>query len=375
MASIHRTGRYWHAYYTLPDGRRAHRSTRQTDRKKALEVARTLERATQKARAGELTEATIRKFLSDVLESVGESPLRTETVRAFFASWLEDKAGSTKPAVYRLYTQVSGHFLAFLGPRADKALSGVTPRDISAWRTQRLSSGGVSSGTLLVELKILKSAFSSARRQGLLLSSPADAIALPRTKPLERDVFTREEIVTLLNVVPQEWQTLIYLGYFLGARLSDAKALRWSCVDLTAGQLRYTQSKTGREVVVPIHADLRDHLLLIASNDHPNAYLCPSLAGRRSGGRRGLSAEFIALMNAAGIDPLPVQAAKRSFSRKSFHALRHSFSSALANAGVGLDLRMKLVGHASAQMHTRYTHLEWAPLEQAIAMLPGVREP
>ena len=80
-------------------------------------------------------------------------------------------------------------------------------------------------------------------------------------------------------------------------------------------------------------------------------------------------------MNAAGIDPLPVQAAKRSFSRKSFHALRHSFSSALANAGVGLDLRMKLVGHASAQMHTRYTHLEWAPLEQAIAMLPGVREP
>jgi integrase len=375
MASIHKTGRYWHVYYTLSDGRRAHRSTRQTDRKKALDITRTLERATEKARAGELLEATVRKLLNDVLESAGENPLAQETVREFFASWLQNKAGSTKPAVHRLYTQVSTRFLEFLGPRADKALCGVTPRDISAWRTKRLSADRVTTGTLAVELKIIKSAFSNARRHGLLLSSPADPIELPLNRPLEREAFTREEIAALLSVAPQEWQTLIYLGYYLGARLSDAKALRWSCVNFDSGQLRYTQSKTGREVIVPIHADLRDHLLEIASDDHPDGSLCPTLAKRRNDGRGGLSAAFIALMGAAGVDPRRVQTTNRSFSRKSFHALRHSFASALANAGVAPELRMKLVGHKSAQTHTRYTHLEWSPLEQAMAMLPGVREP
>jgi len=360
-------------YYTLPGGQRVHRSTHQRDRKKALDIARTLERAGEKARAGELTETIVRKLLNDVLESVGESPLRQETVREFFAAWLEDKSGSTRAAVHRLYAQVSARFLGFLGPRADKALSGVTPRDISAWRTKRLGGDGIANGTLLLELKIIKSAFSSARRQGLLLSSPADAVQLPVNKPIERGTFTPQEIHVLLSVASPEWQTLIYLGYYLGARLSDAKGLRWSSVDLSAGQLRYTQNKTGREVVVPIHADLAAHLLSIAGNDNADAHLCPTLAKRRNDGRGGLSTEFVALMRATGVDSQTVQAAKRSFSRKSFHALRHSFSSALANAGVSADLRMKLVGHASAQTHARYTHLEWIPLQQAIALLPAVR--
>jgi integrase len=377
MASIHKDSRspYWQAYYTLPGGKRVHRSTRQRDRKKALDICRTLERATEKARAGELTETVVRKLLDDVLESVGSSPLRKETVREFFRSWLADKELSTKAGVYRLYQRVSARFLEFLGQKADQTLSSVTPRDIAAWRTRRLSEEGVSVGTFLSDFRILKSAFASARRQGLILHNPADAVELPINKPLEREVFTPEEIRALLAVASIEWQTLIYLGYYLGARLSDAATLSWDCVDLTAGHIHYTQSKTGHQVVVPLHSDLHAHLLSIADNDNPHAHLCPTLAKRRTDGRRGLSAEFVRLMKEAGVDSLSVPAAKRSFSRKSFHALRHSFASELANAGVSPDVRMRLSGHQSAQTHKRYTHLEMAPLTQAIAMLPGVRPP
>ena len=90
-------------------------------------------------------------------------------------------------------------------------------------------------------------------------------------------------------------------------------------------------------------------------------------------GRRGLCAQFGHLMNAAGIDPQEVQSARRRFPRKSYHALRHSFASALANAGVAAELRMKLTGHQSAQVHRTYVHLEFAPLQQAVAMLPSLR--
>jgi Phage integrase family len=42
----------------------------------------------------------------------------------------------------------------------------------------------------------------------------------------------------------------------------------------------------------------------------------------------------------------------------SFHSLRHSFKSAMANADVPLEIRQKLTGHASQDMNKHYTHLE-----------------
>ena len=377
MASIHKDPRgkspYWYCAFVLADGRRAFRSTKQTDRKKAWDVARALEKANEKARAGELTEVAVRKLLSDILESVGQKPLTPETPRSFFTSWLAGKEISTKPGVYRLYNMVSTRFLEFLGERADKALGTITPGDIAAYRDARLGCDGVSVGTLLLDFRIIKSVFSSARRQGLLLHSPAEAIELPANKPLERDVFSADEIRALLTVASPEWQTAILAGYYLGARLSDAVNLRWDCVDLSRGLVHYTQGKTDRKVLAPIHQDLETQLLAIAGSDNPGGYLCPILAKTRTNGRLGLSAQFKRLMQAAGVDPQEVQSARNKFSRKSYHSLRHSFTSHLANLGVSADVRMKLVGHKTLDVHQRYTHVELEPLRAAIAALPLLR--
>jgi integrase len=56
----------------------------------------------------------------------------------------------------------------------------------------------------------------------------------------------------------------------------------------------------------------------------------------------------------------------------SFHSLRHSFNSAMANAGVPQEIRQKLTGQASAEMNTIYTHHELGPLRAAIARIPTV---
>jgi hypothetical protein len=54
------------------------------------------------------------------------------------------------------------------------------------------------------------------------------------------------------------------------------------------------------------------------------------------------------------------------------NATGHSFTSALANAGVSPELRMKLTGHKSAEVHRGYTHLELETLKDAIKKLPGL---
>jgi integrase len=79
-------------------------------------------------------------------------------------------------------------------------------------------------------------------------------------------------------------------------------------------------------------------------------------------------------MARAGIEGkiTPHTARGRANSSLSFHSLRHSFNSAMANAGVPVEIRQKLTGHASAEMNAIYTHHELEPLRAAVAKLPAL---
>jgi integrase len=79
-------------------------------------------------------------------------------------------------------------------------------------------------------------------------------------------------------------------------------------------------------------------------------------------------------MKKAGIEGKRIEASGgRTLSSLSFHSLRHSFNSAMANAGVAQEIRQKLTGHSSAEMNKRYTHHELEPLRAAIGLIQMAR--
>jgi integrase len=269
------------------------------------------------------------------------------------------------------YKKAVTEFLSSLGGRAEKSLGALTPEDIERFRDARFKQG-VSAAVVRYDLQLIRSVLSTARRQALIIYNPAETVDLPRVKTLKRDVFTQAEVRMLLEVAPPDWRTAILVAFYTGPRLGDVVSLRWDQVDFSAGLIFYTQGKTGKEVEVPLHPDLEEHLPDLAG-DNPHGFLSPTLAGQPIGGAGGLSTQFAALMAKAGIDQRRVQSSRnRQFSRLSFHSLRHSFSSALANAGISADVRMKLTGHKSVDVHRRYTHIELAPLKEAIATLPSL---
>ena len=96
----------------------------------------------------------------------------------------------------------------------------------------------------------------------------------------------------------------------------------------------------------------------------------PTLAGKS-----GLSMQFKRIMEHAGIRGRLLREANgagRSRSSLTFHSLRYSFNSALANAGVSQEIRQKLTGHASAEMNQHYTHHEIETLRAAVGKLPAL---
>jgi len=63
---------------------------------------------------------------------------------------------------------------------------------------------------------------------------------------------------------------------------------------------------------------------------------------------------------------------QRAQHARSFHALRHSLSSTLANADVSEEIRRRITGHESAAVHSGYTHHERETLARAVEKMPSV---
>jgi integrase len=336
-----------------------------------MKVALSYERAAKLAMRGELTEAQARKVLNDILEQTGTGDtLRAPSVTGWLKQWLDAKEACKSAGTAIRYGEVVSAFEEHLGDRAKRPLTSVAPRDIQAFITARLKEG-IAATTATTDVKILRNAFNVARRHGIISTNPVDSVELPKCTAIERGTFTSAEVKVLLDAAEGEWKTLILIGYFTGARLGDCCAMEWDNVDLANGALTFTQTKTGKPLVIPLHPDLLKHLEALATGDSAQKYVMPGMSEQGPGGRHGLSEGFKRIVGNAGLDLQTVQGGgKRQICRRTFHALRHSFTSALANAGVSPELRMKLTGHKSAAVHAGYSHMELETLRAAVGKLP-----
>ncbi len=119
-----------------------------------------------------------------------------------------------------------------------------------------------------------------------------------------------------------------------------------------------------------MHYHIIEHLNYL-STFHTEGYLCPALAAKGPGGKHGLSESFKRIAVRAGLDIGIIEGkGVRKFTKRTFHSLRHSFNSALANAGVPEEIRMKLTGHTTRSSHVTYTHLEMSALKNAVTAIP-----
>lgn len=372
MASVARRtkSKYWSACFTDRDGRQRKRSTKTTDRNEALRIAIELEGVEMKCRKPGLTTGQLHKILNEVSEKVIGDSLSVPTISDYLNDWLKAVGVRiAKPTLTR-YTGTVTSFLLGLADEAKKPITALTPKHIEDFQTRRLAQG-LAPKTVIVDMKTLCTAFARAEDYGMILKNPAKVVKRPREECSERETFSLDEVQKLLNAAPNiEWQTLIILGYFLGARLSDCVNMSWDNVHPAEGVIIYIQRKTRKKVTVPMHYHVIEHLNH-RSHAGTTGILCPRLAERVTGGRNGLSGAFQRIMEKAGLDSGIIQGKGiRRFSKRSFHSLRHSFSSVLANAGVSEELRMKLTGHSSRQVHTRYTHLELDALKNAVTGIP-----
>ena len=330
MASVikREKSRFWIACYTNREGRQLKRSTKTTDKRQALQIALELERVERQANAGAMTTIQLRKVLSDVSEKINGETLMAPSVEDYLNDWLKGVSARNRVGTTWRYGKTIRLFLEGLGDKAKKPITVLTPHDFETFLNRRLEAG-FAPQTAIIDLKTLNTAFRRAENYGVILKNPVAAVRPPKCIKSEREVFTHEEVQKLLNTAPSvDWQTLIMLGYFTGARLGDCVHMAWENIKPDKGMIEYEQRKTGKTVNVPMHYHVIEHLKFL-STFGTTGYLCPKLASKGPGGKHGLSESFKRIVTRAGIDLMTVKGKGiRKFSKRTFHSLRHSFNSA-----------------------------------------------
>ena len=360
------------------------------NRNNAMQIAIAWEQLEEKSRRGTITAVQIHKVLNELSEKATGENIQLPSVEKFLNDWLKGKeARGAAAGTIERYRNTMKMFLISLGDNSKMPISGLTPLHIQHFLDKRLENGAAPK-TVIVDIKTLGTAFNYAEVRMLILKNPVKAIELPKSVSSEREIFTHEQVVQILAALPlfkkeksdefiYDWKTLILLGYYTGARLSDCVSLKFKNVNLSKGIIVYLQQKTGKEVRVPIHIDLFKHLcdLINLRNDEPDEmledFLCGSLAEKGTGGKHGLSETFLKILKKANIESKNIQGkGKKKFNCLSFHSLRHSFNTNLFNNGISQEVRMKLTGHSSVAMNSRYTHQDLVPVQKAVHGLRSV---
>jgi integrase len=377
VASIHRhpNSKYWYCTIGVPGHGQLQRTTKHTDRRTALEFAQRLEAA---ARANTLTESQARKVLSEIYEIKNDGEkLPGSSVRHFFESWAANKKRETAPSTGRAYADATRRFLDSLGEKANRDIVALSRRDILKFRDDLTSRLGPSSVNHAV--KIARMALKDAQSDGLLMLNPAFGVRpIKAEATARRRPFTIREIRRVLRAADGEWRGIILFGLYTGQRLGDIANLTWQNVDLERGELALVTRKTKRRVLVPLAVPLQNFLIDAAgAGDDPRQPIFPIAAAAKRTGT--LSNQFYQILVDAGLverrnhaDTGKGRENRRAFNELSFHALRHTATSLMKDAGISPAIVQDIIGHDSPAISAHYTHIGEAAKRQAIDAMPDV---
>ena len=203
-----------------------------------------------------------------------------------------------------------------------------------------------------------------------------------RTVQLDDDpsdrVLSRDEEVELLAACEgselryraPHLSAIILVALYAGLRRSEIFRLRWADVNFQKNVLIVQKSKTkaGKGHNVNMNSMLRQKLFAFFEKEH-GEWVFPSpkrfqIAGQPECHISDVKNAFRRAVSLAGIKSI------------TFHQLRHSFCSRLADAGAPMPVIQELAGHASITMTRRYTHPADERKQQAVeALLRNPKQP
>ena len=243
------------------------------------------------------------------------------------------------PATQHKYQQTFDE----LKPIGDVALVHISTEFLYGWRDKKATEHSRSFANM--GITVLRLMFNWGKRRGKCKTNPAldvELIRRPRNTPTKNRPWRQEEIATVLEVAPAWMVAPIAIAVYTGLRESDVVRVTWACYDGQAFETR--TKKTNTPVWVPAHYRLR--AVLDALPRHHDRIVVGAYGRPITFSR--LSTAFFALLK-------ELREEGKVGPGLSFHGLRHTLGTALAEAGCDTRTIAAVLGQASSQMAEHYS--------------------
>lgn len=375
----------WYAKYFDADGKRVSKNTGASSKREAERIAAgfeaderderkrsgqlpkvyatLLETVTREAASGDLTLARAEEFIHR-LHKLANPDFTEASLKEFWTDWITEQKRHVGASTATGYEQDLALFTTALGERIMNApVNALTSAQINAAIDKAKKAGDRRASTINKALASLRRVMEAAIAQKLATHNPAkQSRSLRQVDSTERAPFTVEEIRSMLDhpETSDEWKGAITLAAHTGLRLGDILSLTRKHME--SDRLVIMPSKTARQnkvITVPLTPPCLAWIGLRKSSFFPALKKQPTAT---------TSMQFSAIMKKAGV-PKEIDLPGGLKASRSFHALRHTFASWLAEADIHADVRQKLTGHSSSKIHARYSHHDEA-LDRAVGTLP-----
>lgn len=307
-------------------------------------------------------EAALDQVLTDVREgtAVGRQSM---SVAAYLDDWLDGQRQRLKETTWSSYEVAVNRIKGGLGASKLKALA---PLDIERFYTVLAETGSragkpLSPKSVRNTHVVLRKALADAERLGLVPRNAAAAAKPPAVGSVEHQTWSSDQLVLFFDHVAADRYLAAYvLAATTGMRRGEVLGLRWSDVDLDAGQLAVLQTvttvsykpvittpktKRSRRVVY-----LDDHTVDVLRAHHRR-----QVDERQAAGPTWSDEHDMVFRDELG-DVVNPDWFSREFARQvrlsgmpkiRFHDLRHSYATLALNAGVHPKVVSERLGHST----------------------------
>ena len=339
MASLYRKKGSDIWYYSVSINGRHHQcSTRTSDKRLAMEVAKASE--------------------ADIIRCAHDIPTVNKNIYTFnkvFEDYLKSLNNAEK--TIKSKTSASKHILPYF---ENKNIVKISLSDIERYQFERRTAilnlpknagkrdSEISFRSLNIEITTLHHFFNYCIKKGILDKNPASGVKrlneLSRLKTLSDDDIDK----LIAGATNKLTRDLITFLIYTGCRKGEALNLKWDNVDLQNDLIAIKGTKTKYDRHIPISKPLKEILKGIERKD------CLYLFNKNGEKLSDFKRSFKTACKNAGFKDLRI------------HDLRHVFASKMVMNGASLYITGELLGHRTTQMTKRYSHLVPDTLKKAV---------
>ncbi len=207
--------------------------------------------------------------------------------------------------------------------------AGITDALIEKYKRDRLSEG-VTHSTINKELATLSTMCKWATKQGWCKPLQVERFPGKLTKAPFPTIPSRKEVITFIRAVPRKKRCVFALMYYLGLRVSEARGLDKTQINIEA-RVAIVRGKNNKQRIVPLNRKIMPYI------------------------RRGSLPPY-APDDLRGIIYWAIKRAGIT-THITPHKLRHAFGIHMTVNGVSLRAVQEIMGHSSSQVTEIYTRL------------------